>query len=94
MPNSPDAPLRENEAEIPSTSAAAETNADFQARASSTILELRRLYGLHFAPGYSDYDTLGHLLANAGLNTLDEYLECHHTAQAPVSPPRADSSES
>jgi hypothetical protein len=93
MPNSPDAVLRENEAEIPSTSPAVETNADFQARADTTILELRRLYGLHFAPGYNDNDTLGHLLANAGLNTLDEYLERHHSAQAPVSPPRADSSE-
>jgi hypothetical protein len=93
MSNSPDVLLRENEAEIPSISAAAETNAAFQARASTTILELRRLYGLHFAPGYSDYETLGHLLANAGLNTLDEYLERHHIAQTPMSPPRTHTPE-
>ena len=93
MPNSPDAILRENEAEVPPNSPATETDADYQARTSTTILELRRLYGLHFAPGYGDDKTLGHLLANAGLNTLDEYLERHHTGRTPVSPPRADSSE-
>ena len=93
MPNSPDVLLRENEAEIPSISPGAETNADFQARASTTILELRRLYGLHFAPGYSDYETVGHLLANAGLNTLDEYLERYHIAQTPMSPSRTHTPE-
>jgi len=80
MPNSPDAPLHENEAELPPRSPETETNADYQARTSNTILELRRLYGPHFAPGYGDNETLGHLLANAGLNTLDEYLERHHIA--------------
>ena len=78
MPNSPDALLRENEAEIPAGSPGTETNAAYQARTCTTILDLRRLYGLHFAPGYGDNDALGHLLANAGLNTLDEYLERHH----------------
>jgi hypothetical protein len=77
MPNSPDALLRENEGEIPAGIPATETNAAYQARTGTTILELRRLYGLHFAPGYSDDDTLGQLLANSGLNTLDEYLERH-----------------
>jgi hypothetical protein len=38
---------------------------------ATTILDLRRLYGLHFAPGYGDNETLGHLLDNAGLNTLE-----------------------
>ena len=77
MPNSPDALLRENEGEIPTGNPASETDAAYQARTSTTILELRRLYGPHFASGYSDDDTLGHLLANSGLNTLDEYLERH-----------------
>lgn len=78
MPNSPDAPLREDEAEVPPGSPASETNAGYQARTSTTILEFRRLYGPHFAPGYGDNETLGHLLAKAGLNTLDEYLERNH----------------
>ena len=78
MPNSPDAPFREDEAEIPPGSPATENNLDYQVRTSTTILELRRLYGLHFAPGYGDNETLGHLLAKAGLNTLEEYLERHH----------------
>lgn len=77
MPNSPDALLRENETEVSPGNPANETNAACQARTSTTILELRRLYGPHFAPGYSDDDTLGHLLANSGLNLLDEYLERH-----------------
>ena len=77
MPNSPDALLRENEGEVPTGNPANESNAAYQARTSTTILELRRLYGPHFAPGYGDDDTLGHLLANSGLNTLDEYLKRH-----------------
>jgi hypothetical protein len=81
MPNSPDSILRENEADPPIRNPATETNADYQARTSTTILDLRRLYGPHFAPGYGDNETLGHLLARAGLNTLDEYLERHHHAQ-------------
>jgi hypothetical protein len=80
MPNSPDAILRESEAYVPPGSPATETNADYQARTSTTILELRRLYGPHFALDHGDNETLGHLLANAGLNTLDEYLERNHIA--------------
>jgi hypothetical protein len=81
MPNSPDALLREDESDPQRRNPATETNADYQARTSTTILELRRLYGPHFAPGYGDNETLGHLLARAGLNTLDEYLERHHHAR-------------
>jgi len=77
MPNSPDALLPENEADVSTGNPANENNAAYRARTGTTILELRRLYGLHFAPGYGDEDTLGHLLANSGLNTLDEYLERH-----------------
>jgi hypothetical protein len=87
MPNSPDALLPENEADVPTGNFANESNAAYQARTSTTILELRRLYGLHFAPGYGDEDTLGHLLANSGLNTLDEYLERHASGRgAPEKP--------
>ena len=81
MPNSPDAILRESEGEVAPRNPAAETNADYQARTTTTILELRRLYGPHFAPGYGDNETLGHLLARSGLNILDQYLERHHTPQ-------------
>jgi hypothetical protein len=81
MPNSPDAIFREDEGDPPSRDPASETQADYQARTSTTILELRRLYGPHFAPGYGDDETLGHLLARAGLNTLDQYLERHHPAE-------------
>jgi hypothetical protein len=80
MPNSPDALLREDEADPQRRNPANETNADYQAHTSTTILQLRRLYGPHFAPGYGDKETLGHLLARSGLNTLDEYLERHHPA--------------
>jgi hypothetical protein len=38
------------------------------------IGELRKQHGEHFAPGYESTDTLGHLLGNAGVATLDEYL--------------------
>jgi hypothetical protein len=86
MPNSPDAILRENEAEVPAGNPASETSADFQVPTSSTtILDLRRLYGPHFAAGYGDNETLGHLLARSGLNTLDQYLE-RHQAPPPAKP--------
>ena len=82
MPNSPDAHIREDEAEVPVGDPATESKADYQARTGTSIRELRRFYGLHFAPGYGDNETLGHLLANAGLNTLDEYLERHHNSRS------------
>jgi hypothetical protein len=77
MPNTRDALFRENKGEVLTGDSANESNAAYQARTSTTILELRRLYGSHFAPGYGNDDTLGHLLANSGLNTLDEYLKRH-----------------
>ncbi len=77
MPNSPD-PLPTEDDDLYPTNPETETNAEYRARTSTLIRELRRLYGLHFAPGYEDTDTLGHLLANAGLNTLEEYLKRHH----------------
>ena len=52
-----------------------ESNAEFQQRMSTTIGELRRQYGEHFAPGYGDQDTVGQLLGRAGYNSLDQYLK-------------------
>jgi CBS domain containing-hemolysin-like protein len=74
MPNSPDPLPNEDEAEV-TTSPDTEDNVEYQARTSTTIRELRRRFGLHFAPGYEDTDTLGHLLFRAGVNTLEEYLQ-------------------
>ena len=81
MPNSPDPPFTEDEADI-NTSPDTENNFEYKVRTSTLIRELRRRYGLHFAPGYEDTDTLGHLLFRAGVNTLDEYLQ-----RAPLEPP-------
>jgi hypothetical protein len=41
---------------------------------STTIGELRKQYGPHFAKGYGDNDTLGEVLGLAGVATIDEYL--------------------
>jgi hypothetical protein len=57
MPNSPDAILRESEAEPPTRDPSSENALDYQARTSTTILPLRRFYGPHFAPGYGDNET-------------------------------------
>lgn len=79
MPNSPDPLFSEDEAENQAVDPSMETNSEYKARMSTTVGELRRHHGLHFAPGYGDTDTLGHLLARAGCNTLDEYLTRHRT---------------
>ncbi len=41
----------------------------------TTVGELRKQHGPHFAPGYGDQDTLGELLGRAGVSTLDDYLK-------------------
>lgn len=41
---------------------------------STTIGELRKQYGPHFAKGYGDNDTLGQVLGRAGVSTIDEYI--------------------
>lgn len=41
---------------------------------STTIGELRKQYGAHFAKGYGDNDTLGEVLGRAGVSTLEEYI--------------------
>jgi hypothetical protein len=48
----------------------------------TTIGELRKTYGPHFAKGYGNTDTLGPLLSNAGVATLDEYLKRHQLNQS------------
>lgn len=40
----------------------------------TTVGELRKQYGAHFAEGYGDQDILGQVLARAGVSTIDEYL--------------------
>lgn len=46
---------------------------------STTIGELRKQYGPHFAKGYGDNDTLGEVLGRAGVATIDEYLAQNRT---------------
>jgi hypothetical protein len=45
-----------------------------QPNPSTTIGELRKQYGPHFAKGYGDNDTLGEVLGRAGVGTVEEYL--------------------
>ena len=52
-----------------------ESNADFVNRTSQTVGELRKTHGAHFAPGYQDSDKIGTVLANAGVNSLDDLLK-------------------
>lgn len=42
---------------------------------NTTIGELRKQYGPHFARPHQDTDTLGMVLAHAGVATLDDYLK-------------------
>ena len=41
---------------------------------TTTVKELRKQYGEHFAKGYGDQDTLGKILGRAGVSTLEEYI--------------------
>ena len=50
------------------------TNPNPQPSPSTTVGELRKQYGPHFAKGYGDQDTLGEVLGRAGVNTVEEYL--------------------
>ena len=47
----------------------------FKPTPTTTIGELRKHYGPHFAAGYGDSDPLRMLLVNAGVSSLDEYLQ-------------------
>ena len=55
--------------------AAGETNAQYQQRTAMTVGELRKQHGEHFAPGYQDTDKVGAVLANAGVNTVEELIQ-------------------
>jgi hypothetical protein len=55
-------------------------NAASQPSPTTTVGELRKQYGLHFAKGYGDQDTLGEVLGRAGVSTLDEYLRQNKSA--------------
>jgi hypothetical protein len=46
---------------------------------STTIGELRKQYGPHFAKGYGDNDPLGEVLGRAGVATIEEYLAQNQT---------------
>jgi hypothetical protein len=41
----------------------------------TTVGELRKQHGPHFAKGYGDNDKLGQVLARAGAGSLEEYLK-------------------
>ena len=41
---------------------------------TTTVGELRKQYGPHFAEGYGDQDPIGPVLGRAGVTTVDEYL--------------------
>lgn len=48
---------------------------------ATTVGELRKQYGRHFAIGYGDEDPIGKVLAFAGVATLEEYLGQQPPAQ-------------
>ena len=54
---------------------AMDTNPQQTYTSNTTVGELRKQYGRHFAAGYEDQETLGKVLAMAGANSLDEYLQ-------------------
>lgn len=58
----------------PMPNLSSDSNPAFKPSPSTTIGELRKHFGPHFAAGYGDSDPLRMLLGNAGVSTLDEYL--------------------
>ena len=78
MPNSPDPLYTEDEAQSPVPDIS-NVDGEYEVSANTTIEELRRLFGPHFAPGYGDQDLMGELLGRGGYANLDEYLNRHHT---------------
>ena len=52
-----------------------ESNEDFVKRTSQTVGELRKTHGAHFAPGFQDTDKIGTVLANAGVNSVEDLLK-------------------
>ncbi len=50
------------------------TTPNTQPSPHTTVGELRKQYGPHFAAGYGDQDTLGELLGRAGVPTIEDFL--------------------
>ncbi len=50
------------------------TTPDAEPSPNTSIGELRKQYGPHFAEGYGDQDTLGEVLGRAGVATVQEFL--------------------
>lgn len=50
------------------------TNPSQQPSPNTTIGELRKQYGPHFARSYGDQDTLGEVVGRAGVSTIEEYI--------------------
>lgn len=49
-------------------------NPDAQPSPETTIGELRKQYGPHFAKSYGDQDTWGEVAGRAGVSTIQEYI--------------------
>lgn len=56
------------------------TNAGQQYTPQTTVGELRKAYGPHFAEGYGDSDPIGQVLGRAGVTTVEEYIAQHRKA--------------
>lgn len=41
----------------------------------TTVGDLRKQYGEHFAKSYGDQDTWGEISGRAGVSTIEEYIE-------------------
>jgi hypothetical protein len=77
MPNSPDPPFTEEEAQ-PASDHASRLDGKYEFSPATTIEELRRVFGPGFAPGYAGEDLMGELLERGNYNNLDEYLAHSH----------------
>ena len=52
-----------------------DTTMDSNYTPETTVGEMRKRYGRHFAEGHEDQETLGKVLALAGADSLEEYLQ-------------------
>jgi hypothetical protein len=50
------------------------SNEQQQLSPTTTVGELRKQHGPHFAAGYGDQDPIGEVFGRAGVTTLEEYL--------------------
>ncbi len=51
------------------------SNPTQQPSPTTTIGELRKQYGPHFAKSYGDQDTWGEVSGRAGVSTIEQYIE-------------------